>query len=171
MSATAPPAAHARSRMLQVAVYAIAMGWLEAVVVIYLRVLLGIAPGQGYPPFAAMMQRFQAFDRLLAIEQGREAASLIMLIAIGALSARRWPGRLGGFLLAFGVWDLAYYVALRVLIGWPTSLGQLDLLFLIPPLAWWVQPVWVPALIAALMALAGAKLLANDGSPRPTAAA
>jgi hypothetical protein len=47
------------------------------------------------------------------------------------------------------MWDIGYYVWLKVLIDWPASLLSLDTLFLIP-LTWW-GPVLAPMLIAALM--------------------
>lgn len=168
MSAAAAPT---RSSAPFVALFAVSLGWLEAVVVAYLRVLLGIPVGQGYPPFAAMMQRFDAYGTLLRIEQGRELATLVMLVAVGMLSARRGLARLGGFLLAFGVWDLAYYGALRVLVAWPRGAGDIDLLFLVPPHPLWMQPVGLPVTLAAIMTAAGAVLLARDRDLRGAGAA
>src|SRR6185295_14590389 len=51
----------------------------------------------------------------------------------------------------FGLWDIWYYIWLRVLIHWPDSLFDWDILFLIP-LRWW-GPVLSPVLIAALICL------------------
>jgi hypothetical protein len=65
-------------------------------------------------------------------------------------------GKVQAFLLIFGVWDIAYYVALHVLVRWPGSLLDMDLLFLIPPHPWWYQPVWVPVLVSCLMIALGA---------------
>ena len=57
-----------------------------------------------------------------------------------------------GFVVVFGVWDIFYYVFLRVLVTWPASLLDWDILFLIPlP---WVGPVLAPVLIAGMDALA-----------------
>jgi hypothetical protein len=51
------------------------------------------------------------------------------------------------------VWDIFYYVWLKVLLDWPASLLTPDILFLIP-LPWW-GPVIAPVLIALLMTGAG----------------
>ena len=94
---------------------------------------------------------------LVKIELGREAATLIMLAGLGAaVTQGTWPS-LGAFLLAFGVWDLAFYLWLRVLIGWPPSLLTWDLLFLLP--VPWAAPVLAPVIVAATMAVFGARML------------
>jgi hypothetical protein len=53
------------------------------------------------------------------------------------------------FLFAFGVWDIFYYVALKLLIGWPASLLTWDLLFLIP--VSWLSPVLAPVICSVTM--------------------
>ena len=85
------------------------------------------------------------------IEIGREAATMIMLASVGFLAARTWPGRLGAFALAMGLWDIFYYVFLWLFAGWPASLFDQDVLFLIP-LPWW-GPVLAPVSIALLIPL------------------
>ena len=63
------------------------------------------------------------------------------------VAATTLPGRVGAFALAMGVWDIFYYVFLWVFTGWPASIVDPDVLFLIP-LPWW-GPVISPTLIAA----------------------
>lgn len=121
----------------------------EAAVVAYLRRVYGIAELPADIP--------RTIDRLTMIEIGREAATLLMLAALALAAARSLRGRLGLFAYAFGLWDLLYYAWLVPLIGWPDSLLDWDLLFLIP-LPWWA-PVLAPMLVALLMAVAGAALL------------
>ena len=53
--------------------------------------------------------------------------------------------------MLFGIWDIVYYVGLVAMVGWPTSLGAMDMLFLIPAHRWWYQPVWVPVSISCVM--------------------
>lgn len=144
-----------RGRLGALLVYAIAMGWLEAVVVVYIRGLLGFGPGQPLPDPAQMARSFQSIPWLLATEQGREAATLLMILGVAWLGGATFLGRLGAFLLVFGVWDLTYYVGLFALVRWPASLGAMDLLFLIPPGPWWYQPVYVPVSISLVLAAAG----------------
>jgi hypothetical protein len=105
---------------------------------------------------------------LLPTEQTREAATLVMLAAVGVLAARGIRARIGAFLVVFGVWDLAYYAALYALLRWPPSLGTLDLLFLIPPHPWWHQPVWVPMVISLGLIALGIGLF--RAAPRPAGA-
>jgi hypothetical protein len=142
-------------RAAAVAVYAAAMGYAEAAAVIYIRLLHG-----GVDPMARALT--QPIMSLVAAEVGREAATIVMLTAVAALAGRGWAGRCGSFLLAFGVWDLTYYVFLALLSGWPASPLDWDVLFLIP-LPWW-GPVLTPALIAAMMVVSGAVLLLREAA-------
>jgi hypothetical protein len=79
----------------------------------------------------------------------REAATLVMVLAVGILAGKSWRTRFGFSALAFGIWDISYYVFLKVLCGWPRSLFDWDILFLLP-LPWW-GPVLAPVLISLLM--------------------
>jgi hypothetical protein len=103
--------------------------------------------------------------RLLRVELAREAATIVMLGAIALAGARNWREWLGGFLIAFGVWDLAFYAALRLTIGWPASLAIWDLLFLLP--VPWAAPVAAPMAVAAGMMVAGAAILRREDSGHP----
>jgi len=154
-------AAGAGRRIAAVALYGAAMGWLEAVVVVYLRALVGIGPGEAMPAGAEIMRRFAERPWMLPTEQGREAATILMLAAVGWLAAPRWPGRLGAFLLAFGVWDITYYAGLWAHLRWPPSLLAMDVLFLIPPHPWWTQPVIVPVAISCGFVALGARLMSR----------
>jgi hypothetical protein len=138
-------------RWSAVVVYAIAMALLEAAVVAYLRTLIGrIDPFRPVPlPVPVWLMR---------IELAREAATLVMLGAVAWLAGRERHSRLGYFLLAFGVWDIFYYVFLVPMTGWPRSPLDWDVLFLIP-LPWW-GPVLAPVSIAALM-IAGGTLVSQ----------
>ncbi|HEY2954048.1 MAG TPA: hypothetical protein VGK89_02225 [Candidatus Eisenbacteria bacterium] len=155
------------ARLLALFVFASAMGWLEGVVVVYIRGLIGIAHGPGVPAVAEIMERLRAVPWLIRTEQTREAATLAMLSAVAWLSARAWRGRLGALLLCFGTWDIVYYLALFALLRWPPSLTTMDVLFLIPPHPWWHQPVWVPVAISAAMIASGCALLAREGPREP----
>src|SRR5262245_50564376 len=116
-------------RWWAVVTYAIAMAWVEAAVVLYLRTLVNrIEPYQQKP--------LPNMPGLIAPEIIREAATIVMLTAVGWLAGRSWRGRFGYLLIAFGVWDIFYYVFLKILTGWPRTLLDWDVLFLIP-LPWW----------------------------------
>jgi hypothetical protein len=151
-------AARPGRRFVVLVVFAAAMGWLEAVVVVYLRALLGIAHGSAAPAPDELTRRLGSLPWLIGTEQGREAATIVMLATVAWLAAPRFRARLGAFLVAFGAWDIVYYVALYALLRWPPSLGTPDLLFLIPPGPWWIQPVWVPVAISGVMIAVGSWL-------------
>ncbi|MEN6301208.1 MAG: hypothetical protein ABFD96_00695 [Armatimonadia bacterium] len=140
--------------------FAVAMGHLEAVVVVYIRHILNIVP----TPEQLDANVYAQVPRwIVTSEQWREASTIIMLLSLAYLVGRKPVERLGVFLFAFGVWDIFYYVALKVLIGWPASLRTMDLLFLIPKA--WFAPVWVPVGISAVMVVGGLWLLARGDSP------
>jgi hypothetical protein len=157
---------HAGRRFAVLVLFAVAMGWLEAVVVVYIRGLLGVAHGPRVLEPGEIARRFAELPWLLGTEQGREAATIVMLATVAWLAAPRARSRLGAFLVAFGAWDLAYYLALFALLRWPPSLATMDLLFLLPPGPWWYQPVWVPVVISCAMVLGGAWLFVGPEGHR-----
>ncbi len=144
-----------KARWWIVAIYAVAMAWVEAAVVFYLRTMVDrIEPYQANP--------LPIIGRLGAAELVREAATLVMLVTVGTLAGRTWRGRWGYAAIAFGIWDMFYYVFLKVLCGWPHSLFDWDVLFLLP-FPWW-GPVLAPVCIAGLMILWGT--LVSSESPQ-----
>ena len=80
---------------------------------------------------------------------------MVMLASVAWLGGHTWRARLGAFLMIFGIWDIAYYVGLRAMVGWPRSLFAMDLLFLIPPHPWWYQPIAVPVAISCVWIATG----------------
>lgn len=145
-------------RWRYVALYALAMAWVEAAVVSYLRIIANQPD-----PYLPSTVDFPM--PLVRTEMGREAATLIMLLAVGWLAGRTWRSRLGYLLVAFGLWDIFYYVFLAVITGWPRSLHDWDILFLLP-LPWW-GPVWSPMSIALLMVIGGTLMTRYDGAALP----
>jgi hypothetical protein len=134
-----------RARWAIVVGFAVAMAWVEAASVFYIRALVNrIEPYQADPlPLATTN------GALGYVELWREAATLVMLATLGLLAGRTWRRRAGYAALAFGVWDIFYYVFLRLITGWPRTLLDWDILFLLP-LPWW-GPVLAPVSIALLM--------------------
>ena len=135
------------ARVATVAVYALAMGYVEAAAVIYLRQL--------FTTFGALSS-LQTMGR---IEAGREAATMVMLATIALLADRRWRRWLAYFALAFGVWDIAYYLFYHLLVGWPSGLGSWDELFLLP--VPWFGPVWAPMVVSLVLIAFGLRVLAS----------
>lgn len=130
------------NRTVWLALYAVAMGLVEAAVVIYLRAL--------HPGAVVLSQVLGALPpHIVTIEVVREAATIVMLASVAALAGRDRGERIWHFVFAFAVWDLAYYFWLWVLIGWPPSLFTWDVLFLIP--VPWVAPVLAPVIVSVLL--------------------
>ena len=132
-----------KGRFLWIAVFAIAMGFLEAIVVVYLRKLY-------YPDGFSFPLRLMSAD-LVTAEWIREIATLVMLAGVGIIAGRNGLQRLFYALFAFGVWDIVYYAALKLFLGWPESMMTWDLLFLIP--VSWLGPVLAPVINSLTMIL------------------
>lgn len=142
-----------------VVIYAAAMAWVESAVVYYLRSMIDrIEPYQTNP--------LPQVGGFAPVELIREFATMVMLAAVGALAGRTRRARAGYTIIAFGVWDVFYYVFLKLMCGWPRSVWSWDILFLLP-LPWW-GPVLAPVLIALLMIVWGT--LASQFEPHPPVA-
>ena len=133
-----------RWRAATVIGFAVAMAYLESAVVVYLQRALGITPDGLFP-----LRGLDVVGNLAAIEVGREFATMVMLVGIGCLAGRTKLERLAWTAVAFGVWDVFYYAWLWVFLGWPSSPGTWDVLFLIP--VPWTGPVWAPLTVSAAL--------------------
>ena len=162
--------------LLALILFAIAFGYVEAAVVVYLRtVFLPVReavfrtmPHDDLFPLLTvehLRAAGPAYAGLLGIEMGREVATMVMLAAAGMAIASNFRQGLAGFMIAFGVWDIFYYVFLRLLIGWPETLMTWDILFLVP--VPWVGPVISPVLVSLLMIPAGGVILGFEAAGRP----
>lgn len=129
------------NQLFRFVIFGIAMGLLEAIVVVYLRELY-FPEGFGFP------LKFIP-ERFLRTEMLRELSTIVMLAALAAVAAKEFVLRFAVFLLVFGVWDLFYYVFLKVLLDWPQSFFTWDVLFLIP--VTWVAPILAPLICALTM--------------------
>lgn len=141
-----------RSKILWLVAFSIAMGFLETAVVVYLRQLY--YPGGFDFPLVVLS------PQVGMVEIFREAATVIMLFGVGALAANNARQRFAFFLLAFAIWDLFYYVFLKVILDWPSSLFTWDILFLIP--APWVGPVLSPVIVCFTMIVFAIMILIRD---------
>jgi hypothetical protein len=130
-------------KLFLLAIFGIAMAHLEGVVVVYLRKALGMLDTESNKE---SIEKFP--KRYLNIEMTREAATIIMLLAIAFISGSSWIEKGVFFLWTFAFWDLFYYVSLYVLIKWPPTFKTIDVLFLIPKP--WIAPVWFPIGVSAL---------------------
>ena len=162
--------------VLALVLFGTAFGYLEAAVVSYLRLLHEPARQRFYPGRPAgdlfplltpdqMRATGSEQSQILAIEIGREAATIAMLAALALAVARNAGQWAAAFVIAFGVWDVTFYLFLKVLLGWPASVFTWDILFLIPlP---WVGPVLAPVLVSAAMIVAGVWHLHSEARLEP----
>lgn len=138
--------------ILWVTLFGIAFGMVEAAVVIYMRALY-FPEGFNFPINAIA-------DPIVYTELWREFATILMLAAVGILAGKNKVERFAYFLISFAVWDIFYYVFLKVFIDWPESLLTWDILFLLPVA--WIGPVIAPVILAILMIGIGLMLIAKQ---------
>ena len=124
-----------------VSVFGVAMAFMEAAIVVYLRALY-YPEGFSFP--LAVIPR-----DILLVEVMREAVTIVMIASVAILAARKFYGRMAVFFYVFAVWDIFYYVFLKTLLGWPASFLEMDVLFLIPVV--WAGPVLAPLICSFTM--------------------
>jgi hypothetical protein len=139
--------------LLWLTLFSVAMAYVEATVVVYLRQvhypenLLRL-----FPPAILTGQE-------LLIELGREVATVVMILGVALLAVRGLMSVFAAFVYVFGLWDICYYVWLRATIGWPVSWREWDILYLIP---WaWLGPWIAAAAIAVMFTIWGGWVLAR----------
>jgi len=149
-------------KLLFVFIFGVAIAYFEAAVVVYLRAIF-------YPDGFDFPLRAFGIDsnekRLLLTEIGREAASLILIGSAAWLFGRNKRCRLAYFMIIFAVWDIFYYVWLKVLLDWPATVMDWDILFLIPMV--WASPVLAPILISVLLLIFAGAILYFDNQGNP----
>jgi hypothetical protein len=131
-------------------------------VVIYLRAALGFLPGYKGTLSDVISQSKNNYQQLWAssslpnsfqtVELLREFATLIILVSVALLSAKKYREQFAFFLWTFAFWDLFYYAGLWLTVRWPSSLTSSDVLFLIP--VPWLAQVWFPFLVSGSTILA-----------------
>jgi hypothetical protein len=141
--------------LIYAGLFAVGFGFVEAAVVVYLRAAVGLLSGYHgtlSDVWAAARQSPAQLGEfppsLLTVELFREAATMLMLLMVALLGARRARDRWAIFLWCFAIWDASYYAGLWATIRWPQALTATDVLFLIP--VPWVAQVWFPLLVSGL---------------------
>ena len=161
MSSESPKATF--NRFLVAVLFAVAFAYIESAVVVYLRVIF-------YPdgftfPLKNLLDVDPAQRYLLLTEIGREAATLVIILTACILFGRNRHQQCAYFLTIFAVWDIFYYVWLKVILGWPASIMDWDILFLIPSL--WASAVLYPVIISAIMLAFAVLILHRDAIDKP----
>jgi len=144
-------------RIVWLITFAVAMAYVESAVVVYLRTI--------YYPQGFSFPLVLLPPGMVAIEMGREVATLLMLLGVAMLAgADRWD-RILVFCVGFGVWDIAYYIWLWVFLRWPPSLLTWDVLFLIP--VPWIGPVVAPVVVSVVLVVGALLLLRKRAGGEP----
>jgi hypothetical protein len=138
-----------------VLIFSVAMGYLESAVVVYIRELY-------YPDGFSFPLRLMS-GRVVVTELFRELATLVMLLGIGFMAGRSRLQRFGAFVFSFGIWDIFYYVFLKMILDWPESMLTWDILFMLPTT--WTGPVLAPAINALTMVVFGAGIFIFESRP------
>jgi hypothetical protein len=149
-------------RFLIAVVFSIAFGYIEAAVVVYLR---AIFHPDGFTFPLAEFGIGPLWKHLLLIEVGREAATMVLILTGSYLFGQNRRRRFAYFLTIFAVWDIFYYVWLKVLLDWPTTIMDWDILFLIP--VPWASPVLAPILVSITLLVFAAIILYRSDRARP----
>ncbi len=139
-------------KFLLLALFGIAMAYVEGVGVVYLRQVLGIGDIESNN---VGLKRFS--KRYLFIEKTREVATIVMLVTLALLVGDTWLDKMVVFFWTFAFWDLFYYCSLYLLLKWSPKLTTIDVLFLIPRP--WIAPVWVPIGISSILIISIAVFL------------
>jgi len=150
-----------RSRQwIGLSVFAIAMAYVEAAVVVYVRqIYYPDDPLVIFPPNILSPHH-------LAIEWAREIATVVMILSVAWLVEKGFMRVFAAFVYIFGLWDIFYYLSLKLAMGWPVSWVEWDILFLIP---WvWLGPWVAPVAIAVLFVAWGGWVLGSAQSFRFT---
>jgi len=126
---------------LPLSLFAVAMGLLEDIVVVYMRALF-------YPEGFDFPLKIMP-ERITGIEMIRELSTLFMLGVVAWMAGKIFMRRLSAFIFLFGVWDIIYYIALWLFLDWPKSLLTWDILFLVP--VTWIGPVLAPLICSVSM--------------------
>ena len=153
------------------ALFGVSFGYVEAAVVAYLRSIYTPLRAHFYPSLPAVeLFPLLSLEQLrslgpehparVKIELAREFATLLMLAGAALAVARNVREWTAAFLTCFGIWDLTFYLWLKLLLAWPASLLTWDILFLLP--VPWVGPVLAPVIVSVSMISAGLIVLQRE---------
>ena len=143
-------------RFIALVFFGIAFAYIESAVVVYLRAIF-YPDGFTFP--IADFDDITGFGPYLLAEIGREAATLVLLFTASYMLGRDLRRRFAYFLTIFAVWDIFYYIWLKVLIDWPASILDWDVLFLMPAI--WAGPVLAPVITSVTMLVIAAALFSR----------
>lgn len=90
-----------KKTLIWISLFAIAMGFLETSVVVYLREL--------YYPRGFKFPLVIIPNKIAVVEFWREIATIVMLVGAGIIAGKTRLSRFAYFIIAFAIWDIFYY--------------------------------------------------------------
>ena len=148
--------------LFTVVIFSIAFAYIESAVVVYLRTIFH---PEGFTFPLKTFGLTALWKQHLLTEIGREAATIVLIATAASLFGRNLQEQSAYFLIIFAVWDIFYYVWLKVLIDWPVSIMDWDILFLIPVV--WASPILYPLLISIAIFVFAVMVLHRNRLGRP----
>ncbi len=133
-------------------IWGVAFAYIEASVVVYLREIYYL-DGFTFPVVIAE-------PHMVITEVVRELATLLIMWATVNLTYQILQSKLAAFMVIFGIWDIFYYLFLKIILNWPETLNSWDILFLIP--VPWVGPIWAPIVVSIGLIYAGISILVQN---------
>ncbi len=144
-------------KLILATLFALAMAYMESAIVVYLR--------EFYYPEGFIFPLRNIPIHILLTETGREAATIVILFIFAKIMANNGRETFAYFAFNFAIWDICYYIWLKVLLDWPATLVDWDILFLIPiP---WIGPVLAPVIVAVVLILAAYLILRFEVWEKP----
>jgi hypothetical protein len=141
-----------------------AIGFMHAASTIYLREIYNIKsllPAWGlkasdymanYGDFAILTRnvalKILVDNNLLVMEQTRQVATLLILVALVYLVGKDPKERMSLFMFVGGIAGVLYHAFLYALLHWPTSLSDKDVILLVPNPV--IAPTYIPLLVSGL---------------------
>src|SRR5262249_25468315 len=175
MNPDATPIHDLRRRLFALACFGIVFGYVEAAAVVYIRAAIDPIhhrlfpdrdPSDLFPLISAEQWSHESpATHMVFLEVSREVSTVLLTVVVAlavSQNVRQW---FASFMLAFGVWDVFYYLWLRLLLGWPRTFGDWDLVLAFPlP---WVGPVWAPLVVSGVMIATACVFFWCESSARP----
>ncbi len=152
--ATRPRSMTVLSYLIALTALCVAVGYADALATFYVRGMLQVSQEGG--GFARAVVEAMP-ERIVGLEQTRQAATVLLLISVGFVAGRNAAQQVGTVLFALGGWEIFRYVAIRTITDWPTALGDADAVIFLPQPVY--VPVWMPIVIALGSLAVGTSLI------------
>jgi len=142
------------SYLIALTALCIAIGYVDAVATFYVRGMLQVAQEGG--GFAQAVTEAMP-PRIVALEQTRQAATVLVLVTVAIVAGRNLHQQFGTAFFALGGWTVCRYIAMRTITDWPGALTDVDTVLYLPHAVY--APVWMPIVIALGVMAIGATLV------------